>query len=139
MAATIGLLTINSFVCAMWADALYNIRYVSDFESFRNFHLWDFLLFQTKGLAALQAGKVYVLAFFMVLVIFGIFMATMIFFATCSMLLTDTIFMLSTTIVDDVQHLFVCKERQGAEDCTTIDGGQQRLKVAQRKGKIELR
>ena len=79
------------------------------------------------------------LAIIVVMMRFMTFVGAAIFFGACAMFLTYAIFLLSATIVNDVQHFLVGKKRQGAEDCTTIDGGQQRLKVAQRKGEVKLR
>ena len=81
----------------------------------------------------------HVLAFFMMMIMAMIILTAAIFFDAGAMFLTDTILMLPAAVFNDMEHLLVGKKRQGAKDCTTIDGGQQRLKVAQRKGEVKLR
>lgn len=125
MAAAIRLLAINSLVCTVRADALYNIRYVLHLKSLRYLHHRDVLLLETEGFTALQAGQVHVLAFLVRVMPF--------------LLLAHAVFLLSTAIVNDMQHLLLGKQGQGAEDSAPVRRRQQRLQVAQRKGKVQFR
>ena len=102
MATAIRLLAIDLLVCTMGADALYNISNVFDLKSLWHLDHGDFLLFQTEGLAAFQAGEMHVLAFFVMMVMAMILMAAAVFFDACAMLLADTIFMLATAVLNDV-------------------------------------
>lgn len=102
MATTIRLLAIDLLVRTMRADTLYNISNVFNLESLWHLDHWDFLLFQTEGLATLQAGEMHVLAFFVMMVMAMILLATIIFFDAGAMFLADTIFMLTAAILDDV-------------------------------------
>ena len=124
MAAAIRLLAIDSLVCTMRADTLYNIRYVLHLKSLRYLHHRDVLLLETEGFTALQAGQVHVLAFLVRVMI---------------LILAHAVFLLSAAIVNDMQHLLLRKQGQGAEDSAPVRRGQQRLQVAQRKGKVQLR
>lgn len=125
MTAAIRLLAIDSLVCTVRADALYNIRYVLHLKSLWYLHHRDMLLFEAEGLTTLQAGQMHMLALLVRVMSF--------------LLLAHAVFLLSAAIVNDMQHLLLCKQGQGAEDSAPVRRGQQRLQVAQRKGKVQLR
>lgn len=124
MATAIRLLAIDSLVCTVRADALYNIRYVLHLKSLWYLHHRDVLLLEAEGLTALQAGQMHVLAFLVRVMIV--------------IVLAHAVFLLSTAIVNDMQHLLLGKQGQGAEDSAPIRRRQQRLQVAQRKGKVQF-
>ena len=90
-----------------WANTLYNISYMFYFKSLWYFYHGDLLLFQAKCLAALQARKMHVLALFVWVVPMIAFVAAVIVFGTAFVFLTDTVFMLPATVIDDVQQLFL--------------------------------
>lgn len=74
------------------------------FKSLWYFYHGDLLLFKAKRLAAFQAGKMHVLTFFMWVVLVIAFVTTMTVFCATFVFLTDTVFMLAATIIDDVQQ-----------------------------------
>lgn len=122
MAAAIRSLSIDRLMRAVRTDSLYNIRYVLHLKSLWYLHHRDVLLLEAEGLTALQAGQMHVLAFLVRVMIV--------------IVLAHAVFLLSTAIVNDMQHLLVCKQGQGAEDSAPVRRRQQRLQVAQRKGKV---
>lgn len=125
MAAAVGSLSVDRLMRAVRTDSLYNIRYVLHLKPLRDLHHRNMLLLEAEGLAALQAGQVHVLALLVRVMSF--------------LLLAHAVFLLSTAIVNDMQHLLLGKQGQGAEDCAPVRRRQQRLQVAQRKGKVQFR
>ena len=102
-----------------WANALNDILRMHDFESLWYLHRGDFLIAQTEGATALDAGEVYMLACFMfVMVVMLVLMAVAVIImmlALCTMArtcmvfiqVTDAILLLPATIVDGVEQMLL--------------------------------
>lgn len=92
------------------------------------------LLLETEGVAAFCAREMYVLALdvMMMWVITMVAVAMFVFLA-------NAVFVLAAAVVKDMEQLFVRKQSQRTEESTAIDGRKRTLKIAQRKGEVELR